>query len=305
MKNAKRLLAVKEILQKYSDENHPISLEDMKQYLENDYHIFGVYRKTLNQDLRILEEIAGLEILYQHKRGYYCHPHPFSLAELKILMDSFSSLAILDSSIKEELLIKCSSFCSQHQFSTLKKLQSLSDGSVHYSFLYQLELLLEALQRGNTVQISHHQKTEEIIPLFFERKNDHYYLLYSYPHKKKIYRLLFENIDDLHLLTNHCFSPFTSSEIYNYLQETHHAYHGENLRIEMQLMNETKPLKRWLKNDFPNIEFYKNKAYIKSSYSPRIFSTLSAYGKDIKVLSPADFVNEYTEFLSDLLKHYQ
>ena len=304
MKNAKRLLAVQQILRQYSDETHPLSTAQIQYYLESEYNICDSYRKSINGDIQTLREHTDLEIIYRHKHGYYCLPSPFSQAETKIIFDAVASLKGLSPLFWQQFIKKFTNFFSTYE---LHRLQQLTIPYKHQktSFLYHFEILLSSCIEHKKVNVTHHRKQEEICPVFFERIHDQYYLLYCYPTKKKIYRLRFQNIQAV-ALSDDDFQPlFTKEEILRNIEETHEAFHGTPMRIELHLLQESEVLKSWLQDDFPQIEFYRQKAVFRSSSSPRLLANLAAYHNAIEIISPQELRQEYINYLQDILHIYQ
>ena len=94
MSNKTRLLTLIEILKRESDAEHPLSLNEIIALLEN--KDIYVERKTLYQDFYDLDEF-GLEVEYlRPSKKYFLDAAPFTLSEIKIMIDSLSSLKNLD-----------------------------------------------------------------------------------------------------------------------------------------------------------------------------------------------------------------
>lgn len=302
--NRLRLYALKTILEKYSDEDHYLNIDDLNTYLENEYGLNNIYRKTLYEDLHFLESI-GYEIIYQHKKGYYLNKQPFSLAEIKILSDSLNSVKNLDDTFLLTMQTKLNSFLSLNEKKTLTNLTFKEKHEKTY-FLYHLETLLTAYKHKHLALIKHNDKEEEVEVVYFDFSNYQYYLLYAYPPKKKIYRLNFRNIDGVKESNKPQVNSFSLNEIRKYLKESYRGYHHkDNLIIHLKINTSKPQLKNWLRNDFPSIEFFKDEALLKASNNPFFMANLLAYQEDITILGPQEFITTYVTYLKEIIAKYE
>ncbi|MBQ5756540.1 MAG: WYL domain-containing protein [Erysipelotrichaceae bacterium] len=308
MNNRTRILSLLQLLRSRSDEEHPLSTETITELLENEYGLEDVYRKTINQDLRELSEIfPDYQFSYRHKAGYSLSEAPFSLTEIKILLDSLDSLQTLDERFLKKLAAKLYSFLSVYEAETLEGLRSASEhGSSH--FIYHFETLLNAYKHSHSVILKRRGKDgeEEILPIYFDRVRNQYYLFYRYPQKKKIYRLRFDNIESLSETENEADLSVSGKEIRRYIEEASDAYHGDQtMTLTLQLVSDNPKLKRWLKEDFPQIRFYDDIAVLSAGISNRLFARLLAYGSDIRIKEPQEAADAFIDYLKETIRSYE
>ncbi|MBO5527029.1 MAG: hypothetical protein J5946_03190, partial [Erysipelotrichaceae bacterium] len=90
--NKQRLFSLVSIMKEYSDMDHKLSIGEICALLEKE-GITSVNRKTLYDDFRSME-IFGYDVEYEN--GYYLSEAPFSVSEIKIIIDSLNSLKNLD-----------------------------------------------------------------------------------------------------------------------------------------------------------------------------------------------------------------
>jgi len=85
-----KLLYLKKLFEEHSDENHPLRISEMIDYLSD----FGITseRKSLYSDIEALR-LFGMDIISVKSdyTGYYLGSREFELAELKLLVDSVQS----------------------------------------------------------------------------------------------------------------------------------------------------------------------------------------------------------------------
>ena len=180
--NKLRILKLLEILKKYSDMEHKLSLAQITSLLESE-GLEIQNRKTLYDDFKTLNR-AGYEVEYAE--GYYLLEAPFTLSEIKIIVDSLNSLKNLDDKFLNKLNNKLYSFLSDYEVKSLNKLAYRNKHS-DKKFINRLEDTLSAIKFNKTILMKRNAKDEEeICPLFLYRHNDFYYLYYHYLGNQKI-----------------------------------------------------------------------------------------------------------------------
>ena len=127
-----RIFFILDILQKYSDQDHPISMNDIiaKLALKNiDSSKYPIY-----DDINILNEL-GYDIVYQKNIGYYIN-HYFDETELKVIIDSLNSANFLSLNKTKELIAKVIDNNSLNQQKLLTASQYYSNAKVNNNKIY-------------------------------------------------------------------------------------------------------------------------------------------------------------------------
>ena len=95
-----KILYIRDYLMKYSDELHPVTVNDLIEELEK--HEIQAERRSIYRDLKVLgcaadsvdpdtlEENYGLDIV-KNKGEYYLRSRDFTLQEVKLLIDMVQS----------------------------------------------------------------------------------------------------------------------------------------------------------------------------------------------------------------------
>ena len=295
--NKKRLLKLLEIFRRDSDMDHRLNLNQIVSLLEED-GISVANRKTLYDDIREISDYVG-EIEYDG--GYYLEEAPFSLSEIKIIVDSLNSLKNLDEKFLDDLKEKLYFFISKYQADFLEDLEYQSSHSDR-KFLNRLEDSLYAIRNRRMLFVKRKNKNEEeIAPVFLYRQNDYYYLYYHYPEKDKIYHMRFDNIVSSRLSDSQDTLTIPKSRIIDYIKESSNAfYSGKAQTIRFQIIEDSEQLRDRLQDDFPNIVFTKNGFSLKASINNVFFSRLTAYGDQIKI-SDRSIADQYIAYLNKII----
>ena len=292
-----RLLKLLELLIRYTDMDHKLSISELCDLL-SDEGINVANRKTLYDDFRLLSKM-GYEIEYDN--GYYLSEAPFSLSEIKIMIDSLNSLRNLDEHFLKNLKKKLYSFISVYETKKLKKLE-YQNSHRDRKFLNRLEDVLGAINSDSTIFIKRANKDEEeIVPLFLHRQNDFYYLYYHYLHSARIYHCRFDNILSSRLADHHNVRIIPIEKVLEYIQESTSSYHSGKVRlIRIEIIEDTPYIRQRLEDDFPNLIFTRNGFSIKASVNEAFFSKLVSYADQIKI-SDRDIADQYIEFLNRII----
>lgn len=116
-----KLLYLHELLKQETDEQHPLTTNEICARLSKDN--IPCDRRTLTKDVNMLNQY-GFEIMtvnIGHEKAYYVEDRSFSLPEIKILMDSVQAAAFVTDKKTAELVDKLASLGGVHKAELLKK----------------------------------------------------------------------------------------------------------------------------------------------------------------------------------------
>lgn len=296
--NRFRIIKLIEILKKHSDMDHPLSLSEIISYLQ-DEGLENVNRKTLYEDFRFLQEY-GFDIEFAD--GYYLSEAPFSLSEIKILVDSLNSLKSIDDHFADQIKEKLYSFISEYEENDLKKIEYQNKHKDSH-FINRLEDSIESIRKETMMVIKRKKlnKKEEIFPVFLHRNNDLYYLYYHYPQSEKIYHVRFDNITSTSLSDIKDETPIKIEKILSNIEESSFSFHSKQIEtVLFEIIEDTKELRSRLADDFPNLIFTKDGFSARVSISEALFSRLTSYGDKIKINDPK-IADLYISYLNKII----
>ena len=300
--NRKRLLKLLEILKRNSDYNHKLSMNDILSLLQEN-GIDNTNRKTIYEDIKLLNE-EGYDVEYDHN-GYYLVEAPFSLAEIKLIQDSLSSLKNLDNNLLDNLNNKLYSYISYDEEELLKKLLYINKHK-DKKLLQRLEFVLEAIENRQALKIKRkrNNKEEIIFPLFIQRANDYYYFYYHYLDNNKIYHYRFDNLIDISLYDLKDNLNIYKEDIIKTINSATNSYFKDKVEtVNIELLNDNESINERFLDDFDNVIKTKDGFSIKVSVNDIFFSKLTSYGNNIKIKNK-DIALKYKDFLNNILNNY-
>ena len=117
-----RLFALKEILERETDDKHSITMERILQLLQTQYDM-KAERKSIYDDMRAFREAEILEVTPPRgkERGYSVAERTFHVSELKMMIDTIQSSKFLSEAKTRELIKKLEGMCSKHEAKDLHR----------------------------------------------------------------------------------------------------------------------------------------------------------------------------------------
>lgn len=188
-----KLLWIWRIMQRQTDEDHPMSIKDLQTELERQG--ISAERKSLYSDFETLNQF-GLTIEKSGRAGYYLRQEPFELAELKLLVDAIQSSRFLTEKKSAGLIKKIQSLLSVHQSVQLQR-QVYVTGRVktpNEGIFYNVDAIHGAITAGRQIRfryfhwaldesgrraVRHYRRAEpyQVSPWALSWDDENYYLI--------------------------------------------------------------------------------------------------------------------------------
>ena len=203
------LLRILQILEKYSDYDHPLTHEEISRYLVRDYGI-EIERKAIGRNIALLKE-AGFEIETVNKQGSYLICREFDDAELRLLIDGVLASTHVTAKHSKELIEKLCGLSNIYFRSHVKNVHSVHQWSKtdNNTLFYSISVVDEAIERGKQVTFYynkygmdkklHHSSKPHVSPYQMILHNQHYYLMALNEKWKNITFYRIDHITDIHI----------------------------------------------------------------------------------------------------------
>lgn len=152
----KKLFCILELLERESDEMHPVSMQRILECMERNG--IAAERKSIYSDIETLKEL-GFDILLQKNepKGYYLASRAFELAELKLLVDAVQSSKFLSARKSNQLIKKLEQFCSRHEAKQLQREVYVIDRikSMNESIYYNVDKIHTAMGTNRRISFQY------------------------------------------------------------------------------------------------------------------------------------------------------
>lgn len=186
-----KLLYLMQMLLERSDENHPLTVQDMIDELSQ--HDISAERKSIYADLEALR-VFGLDIVQSKGKstGYYIASRDFELPELKLLVDSVQSSKFITHRKTLSLIKKIEGLASIYDAQLLQRQVYVRNRvkSMNESVYYNVDEISGAISRDRIIRFNyfefdvnkqrryrHDGKVYEISPFALMWDDENYYML--------------------------------------------------------------------------------------------------------------------------------
>ena len=150
------LLRIWQILLKHSDYDHPLTQEDIIDYLYKEYGI-EMERKAIGKNIADLRD-AGIEIL-SCRAGSYIESREFEDSELRLLIDGVLQSKHITAKHSKDLIEKLCGLSNKYFRSHVKNVYSVNDWSKtdNQALFYNIDVIDEAIAAGKQVQYDYNK----------------------------------------------------------------------------------------------------------------------------------------------------
>ena len=304
--NKKRIIALLFIFYRYSDRDNHLSINEILNILAEEYDIYEANRKTIYDDIKILNSFEGINIILDANK-YHLDEQLFTSGEIKILIDSLSSLKNVDEKCYQKISKKLSSLLSLHEQDKIKGLDVSIKRTNQQHFIDNVNTILQAINQNKSLNAKIRNKVADINPYFLYRANDYYYLFYTYLDSDRIYKVRFDHMNDIIISDNTFKQAVAKDKILDIINESTKFYHRQNVqKIVLEIIDDSENTYLRLLDDFSNIIINQKKklAYLKLSINDVLFSKLTAYQDKIKILEPSELIGIYQDYLNSIIAVY-
>jgi len=167
MGNKARMLFVKDVLMKHTDEEHRLSVPDIIEKLEAQG--FSANRKSIYDDIDALKD-WGMDIMFTREKpqGYYLASRDFELAELKLLVDSVQASKFITTKKSRQLIKKLEGLASEREAKQLQRNVYIANRNktINESIYYNVDKIHGAISANKKIAFTYYQWSldKELVP---------------------------------------------------------------------------------------------------------------------------------------------
>ena len=322
-----RILAIYDILQRKSDEDHPINAKFIIDELSNQG--YDCERKTVYADIEALNSI-GIEVIHTDFpcRGYFLSERVFEVSEISLLIDAILSAEFITPKKTEKLINKLHGFLSVYQEKDninntfITTLNKCDNEEIYYS----IDIIQKAIKNKHKISLSYFKyvlksghfiettsKIMKVSPYALIWEEDHYYLVCNNEKYDNLIHLRLDKIKKVEEL----FEPYRHfSEVSDYkdefnrsdyIQKTFNMFTGVKeditLKCDIGILNQV-------------IDKFGNDIFIRSSddehliFDSKVYISeglecwLLSFGKEIEVLKPLSLRQKMQKTLNNITEKY-
>lgn len=168
------ILYILNVLKKYSDEEHMLSVAEIKRKIQEIYNI-EIDSRTIRRNINLLKYKLNFDISTREKngKGYYINKDPdtdFEPGEIRAIIDTFSYANYIVPSIAKEIINKCKNMQNIYENEKLKnyKIYSNDTKTDNMEVIKNIEDISEAIYNYNKIEFEYwkygiNKKLEKVI----------------------------------------------------------------------------------------------------------------------------------------------
>ena len=321
--NRIRPLKIWEILQRETDEDHPMGTEELRAKLAEDG--IEAHRTTIYEDIKLLNE-CGYEIMSRRGRSnqYYVMDRKFSNPEIHILLDAVQAASFITDRKTAELVEKIAQLAGSQKGLVLKKniVQFNTAKCSNENIYYNVSEIVTAINNR-----------QKIIFLYFDydanhnrvyRRDGHHYVVSPYAtvfddgnyylviydkryNKMSNYRI--DRMDKVEMIEELADMPPESLgfDIANYKRSLFGMFSGETTEVDIEAHRSLISAMFDLFGD--NIRLLSNgeetvRFRVNVQVSDLFFGWCCSFGEKVKLLGPDHVIEELKEYTDSIKEQY-
>lgn len=219
---AKKLLIVRimQVLEYYSDVNHPLTQEEIIKKLYDDYGV-EVERKAIGRNIQLLQDMfeqdsmtktaTAIVIESDKRKGTYLDKRLFEDSELRLLIDGVLASKHIPENYSEDLIKKLSSLSNKYFKSNVKHVYSVKDWdkTENKALFWNIEVIDEAIERSRQITFDynkygadkklHKTSSHTASPYQLILHNQHYYIVFLSEKWQKICHFRVDKITNIEI----------------------------------------------------------------------------------------------------------
>lgn len=251
-----KLLYIIKIFEEKTDEEHPISIEEIIESLS--FYGITAERKAIYSDIKSLQDFGYDIISVRGKKfGYYLVSRDFQLTELQLLADAVSSARFITKKKSDALLKKIGNQTSIHQAKYLRRNINLSGKikTFNEKIYYNVDRIHQAITENRDIEFlyfDYDYKKQKVYkrdgakyscsPFSLYWEDGTYYLIAFYPIYNKIVHFRVDKMENICIIDNERknlkeIPGFENTDINDYGNKLFDMFSGEEVSLKLKVKN--------------------------------------------------------------------
>ena len=314
-----RLLALREYLYKYTDEQHMVSTQELIDEMTRQGYPGN--RKTIKDDIDVLNKF-GMDIITNVSRGnsFYVGFREFELAELKLLVDAVSSSRFISAARSEQLIGKLTGMTSVYEQPQITPRiytdERIKANNPH--LYYVIDMLIQAVQEKKKVRFQYgeydadkHKVLRNDGEIYINSpygclwSDDFYYLIGYSEKRKKVVTFRVDRIIELEIVDEEIIPEPDGFNMADYAKKVIEMYDGEPQEVELLCDNEL--MKSVIDKFGENIKTERVsdeqfKAIVNVATSKTFYAWCFRFAGQMKIVGPENVREEYCEMAKKIIE---
>ncbi len=321
MESKARILYLLKILQERTDEEHPLTTNQLIDILDKEYRISS-HRETLKSDITALQEF-GIDVLSVRSKQtkYFIGSRQFELPELKLLIDAVEASKFITKKKSKALIEKIYTLTSKEQVSQLKRNNYVA-GRIkpnNEKIYYIVNKINDAINQNKQISFTYFEynlkkrkvlknkgEVYKLSPYNLVWNGDYYYVVGFSEKKNKVVTFRVDRISkEPTILNENAISKPKDFNLEEFTKEVFFMFSGNEAVVELRCDNEL--MKTMIDRFGEDIEtdIYDENSFkliTEISVSPTFFGWVFGFGGKVDILGPENVKEQYINMIKSAEK---
>ena len=317
MRANRRVLYMRKIFRKYTDDRNFITMPEIKKYIRA--YGFDVGERAILSDIDALI-FYGMDIEYVHNKGYHLKSRPFSLSILKMLADAIASFRFLTIEDSEKLLKLLESLCSIYEAPLLRRKIMLTNRvkSDNEQILDNIDVINSAFRNNQQISFDYYdydinkhlvQRGEKRLcsPFALVMSGECYYVVSYYEKYADTYtNFRLDRMRNISLVNSARGYPDERLNLEQYIKSSFSMFSGKSEYVTLRLPLENKYCNIVIDRFGKSVLMLRDKKSdnhfiihvpVRAEYPQPFFSWIFSFRGKVEIISPIRLKERYTKVL--------
>lgn len=320
------ILYILNVLKKYSDEEHKLSISTIKDKVQEDYEI-DIDPRTIRRNINLLKQKLGYDIstYSDNKIGYYIINDPetdFEPGEIRAIIDTFSYSTFIESRMANEIIKKCKNLQNIYENEKIKdyKVYSAKGKTNNAEVIKNIEDISNSIRNKSKIEFEYLKycidgdRIEKkviskpvVSPYAIIYDKQQFYMVGIKEGKKEFFNYRIDRIKKLKELDDKIQIRKSEKDIQKYVETSVEVFSGDEVEIEAQC--DECLLEEVIEKFGKKVEvkpINKNTFKMKLSVNPLGFKLWAMRNLDmVTVIKPQEMVNQLRDIIKDAHNRYE
>jgi len=251
--NQGNILYILNILKKHSDDEHPLSAEEIGDLVDNEYDV-KIEQRTVRRNIELLIQKFKYDIetvrAEKNKKLYYINRDPetdFEPGEIRAIIDNFSYASYIVPSIADGIIKKCKSIQTKFENDKIKnyRIYSARGKTKNAEVIKNIEDISECIMTKNKIKFEYWKYNLEgdsveknivseptVSPYAIVYDKQQFYVIAIKNGEKDFFRYRLDRIKNLKMLEEKITLKRSEKDIADYAESSVEAFGGKGVEIQ-------------------------------------------------------------------------
>ncbi len=245
------ILYILNVLKEYSDEDHMLSIDEIKDYISDIYEV-EIDPRTIRRNINLLKEKFDYDIVtwQESRKGYYLIKNPdidFEPGEIRAIIDTFSYSTFIPKQMSREIIYKCKNMQNVYENEKLKdyKIYTTNTKIENKEIVKNIEDISSAIYNKKKIRFNYYKYelnptlksvntgVRTISPYAIIYQLQEMYVVSLKDGKKTLYTYRIDRMKNIEILDEKVNESITNDDVEKFVKSTVSMFGNSSQEIEV------------------------------------------------------------------------